>query len=268
MTGYSGYLADHTEEIVKRFGYGQSVQQIAEWLMRSGAVTSPWQASSTVQANVRHILRRVGALPPTERPTMEPRTDLDDSTPTLTWLQSENRKDWPTGIFTRVHYMLKLEVEDGQYATIGELRAASDNELSRIPNLGRVAIAALRQRIGCSQQPEPAAPQITQEGGHARLKAAVDHLVAVAAGMPGLPYMQLLEECFCFLINDCRIIRPKALQQGKSIDLEEAKAFAKKVDDLQYRIGQQLEAYEAAHGVKIDKKSNGPLERFDRSEKT
>jgi hypothetical protein len=90
-------------------------------------------------------------------------------------------------------------------------------------------------------------------GANAKLREAVDRLVAAAAGMPGLPHMMLLQEAFVFLINDCRIVKPQNVKRGKPLDYDEARAFVSKVEDLQKRIAEALEAYEAEHGVDLSK---------------
>lgn len=90
-------------------------------------------------------------------------------------------------------------------------------------------------------------------GANAKLQEAVDRLVAAAAGMPGLPHMMLLQEAFVFLLNDCRIVKPQNVKRGKPLDYEQARAFIGKLNDLQRRIGEALEAYEAQHGVDLSK---------------
>lgn len=90
-------------------------------------------------------------------------------------------------------------------------------------------------------------------GANAKLKEAVDRLVAAAAGMPGLSHMMLLQEAFVFMVNDCRIISTHNAKRGKPIDYEQARAFIAKLNDLQNRIGEALEAYEAEHGVDLSK---------------
>lgn len=91
------------------------------------------------------------------------------------------------------------------------------------------------------------------DGATEKIEEAVRRLVAVAAGMPGLPHMKLLNECFSFLINDCRIVSAHKAKRGIPVSYEEAKAFMAKLDDLQFRVGQHLEAYEAEHGVDLGK---------------
>lgn len=90
-------------------------------------------------------------------------------------------------------------------------------------------------------------------GANAKLKEAVDRLVAAAAGMPGLPSMLLLQEAFGFLLNDCRIVKPQNVKRGTPLDYDEARAFVAKRDDLLNRIGDVLMAYEAEHGVDLSK---------------
>lgn len=178
---YNGAWSHLLPIVLEWYSQGLSVAEIGDKLNAEHAHEfDRWTTSDHIKAVVRYMLKREGVIKPNQTNASAKPEHVSDDMDLMEWFKSQDKDEWPTGALTRSMHCLQNE---GSFHTVGDLRAVTDSELMRIPNMGKASLTAIRSRLGYAKRKTPLAQVEARPPTHEELRLENEFLRGQVEGL-------------------------------------------------------------------------------------